>query len=117
LTVNFSDSSTGVITSFAWTFGDGGMSSLQNPSHTYSAAGSYTVALTVTGPGGSDTSTLTDYIVVQELPPLANFSGTPLSGVAPLTVNFTDLTTGVSTSYSWTFGDSGTSSLQNPSHT
>jgi PKD repeat protein len=117
LTVNFSDSSTGVITSFAWIFGDGDMSSLQNPSHTYSAAGSYTVSLTVTGPGGSNTSTLTDYIVVQELPPLTDFSGTPLSGVAPLTVNFTDLTTGVATGYAWTFGDSGTSSLQNPSHT
>jgi PKD repeat protein len=49
----------------------------------------------------------------------ANFSGTPTSGVAPLTVAFTDLSTttsGTITSWSWNFGDSGTSTEQNPSH-
>ncbi len=46
----------------------------------------------------------------------ANFSGTPLSGAAPLTVNFTDLSTGSPTSWSWNFGDGGTSTAQNPSH-
>ena len=51
LTVNFTDLSTGSITSWAWTFGDGGTSTAQNPSHTYTSAGTYTVALTVTGPG------------------------------------------------------------------
>ncbi len=46
----------------------------------------------------------------------ANFSGTPTSGAAPLTVNFTDLSTGSPTSWSWNFGDGGTSTAQNPSH-
>lgn len=46
----------------------------------------------------------------------ANFSGTPTSGVAPLTVNFSDLSTGSPTSWSWAFGDGGTSTAQNPSH-
>ncbi len=46
----------------------------------------------------------------------ANFSGTPLSGTAPLTVNFTDQSTGSPTSWSWNFGDGGTSTAQNPSH-
>ncbi len=46
----------------------------------------------------------------------ANFSGTPVSGVAPLTVVFTDLSTGSPTSWSWNFGDGGTSTSQNPSH-
>ena len=50
------------------------------------------------------------------VPPVANFSGNPTSGVAPLTVAFTDLSSGSPTSWSWTFGDSGTSTAQSPSH-
>ncbi|MDQ1353711.1 MAG: family peptidase, partial [Acidobacteriota bacterium] len=46
----------------------------------------------------------------------ANFSGAPTSGAVPLTVNFTDLSVGA-TSWSWNFGDSGTSTARNPSHT
>jgi len=46
----------------------------------------------------------------------ANFSGSPTSGVAPLTVNFTDLSSGSPTSWSWNFGDGGTSTAQNPNH-
>ena len=49
-------------------------------------------------------------------PPVADFSGTPTTGAPPLTVYFTDLTTGSPTSWSWTFGDGGTSTAQNPSH-
>ena len=48
--------------------------------------------------------------------PTANFTGNPTSGAAPLTVAFTDASTGSPTSWSWTFGDSGTSTAQNPSH-
>lgn len=55
LTVNFNSTSTGVITSYAWNFGDGSTSSETNPSHTYNSVGTYTVVLTVTGPGGSGT--------------------------------------------------------------
>jgi len=47
---------------------------------------------------------------------VANFSASPLSGTAPLTVQFTDTSTWSPTSWSWSFGDGGTSSLQNPSH-
>ena len=49
-------------------------------------------------------------------PPVAEFSGNPLSGYAPLTVYFSDLSTGNPTSWRWTFGDGGTSGAQNPSH-
>ena len=50
-------------------------------------------------------------------PPVANFSGVPTSGAAPLTVAFTDASTNSPTSWSWTFGDGGTSTAQSPSHT
>jgi len=52
-----------------------------------------------------------------ENPPVANFSGTPTSGDYPLTVSFTDLSSGSPTSWSWNFGDGvGTSTAQNPSY-
>jgi serine protease len=119
LTVTFTDASTNSPTSWSWTFGDGGTSTAQNPSHVYTAAGTYTVALTATNAYGSNTLTKTGYVTVtapNTNPPVAAFSGTPLSGNAPLTVVFTDASTNTPTSWSWTFGDGGTSAVQNPSH-
>jgi PKD repeat protein len=48
--------------------------------------------------------------------PVASFAGAPLSGNAPLTVRFTDASTNAPMSWSWTFGDGGTSTAQNPEH-
>jgi PKD repeat protein len=75
LTVQFSDTSTGNPTSWSWSFDDGGTSTAQNPSHTYSAAGSYTVTLTATNYGGSNSITKTGYISVTPGP-------TPASSVS-----------------------------------
>jgi len=59
LTVQFNDQSTGSITSWNWDFGDGSPpTAAQDPSHTYTDAGSYTVTLIVNGPGGSDANSL-----------------------------------------------------------
>ena len=116
LTVVFTDTSNGVTSSWAWTFGDGGTSATQNPSHQYNTAGVYTVSLRVTGPGGSSILTRTNYITVTEPPPVANFTANPTSGLRPLLVVFTDTSSGVISSWSWTFGDGGTSSVQNPNH-
>ena len=66
LTVQFTDQSTGKITSWFWDFGDGETSTEQNPTHTYNSTGYFTVSLTVTGPGGSDTETKENYIHVTE---------------------------------------------------
>ncbi len=49
--------------------------------------------------------------------PVAQFSGTPLSGTAPLLVAFTDLSSNAPTTWAWTFGDGGVASAQHPSHT
>jgi PKD repeat protein len=116
LTVTFSDESTGVVNSWSWTFGDGGTSDEQNPTHEYAAAGVYTVSLTVEGPGGSDVLTRSNYITVTEPPPVAGFSGTPTSGPAPLTVTFSDESTGAVDSWLWDFGDGGSSTGQNPTY-
>jgi serine protease len=119
LTVAFTDASTNSPTSWAWTFGDGGTSTVQNPSYIYTAAGTYTVALTATNAYGSNTLTKTGYITVtapNTNPPVAAFTGTPTSGNIPLTVVFTDQSTNTPTSWAWTFGDGGTSTLKNPSH-
>jgi PKD repeat protein len=64
LVVQFSDNSSGSPTSWSWTFGDGGTSSAQNPSHTYNGAGSYNVSMTATNNDGSDTLTRNGYITV-----------------------------------------------------
>ncbi len=66
LMVNFTDTSTGLVTNWAWDFDGDGMvdSNLQNPSHTYTAGGSYTVSLTASNSGNIDTVTKTDFIVV-----------------------------------------------------
>ncbi len=118
LAVTFTDSSTNTPTAWSWTFGDSNSSTVQNPSHTYSGAGTYTVALTATNAYGNNTNTKSSYITVTSIPaPVANFSGTPTFGVAPLAVTFTDSSTNTPTSWSWTFGDGGTSTAQNPSHT
>lgn len=66
LAVQFTDESTGVPTTWAWDFGDGGTATTANPAHTYTAAGVYSVSLTVTNANGSDSATMTDYITVTE---------------------------------------------------
>jgi PKD repeat protein len=66
LNVSFTDGSSGVPTSWSWTFGDGGSSGAQNPSHTYNAVGTYTVSLTVSNSEGNDSVTKTNYITVTE---------------------------------------------------
>jgi hypothetical protein len=65
LSVVFTDTSSGSITTWSWNFGDGlttvGNSvSDQNPTHTYSGSGAYTVSLAVSGPDGSNTATKTN---------------------------------------------------------
>lgn len=66
LRVQFTDASAGGATSWSWNFGDGGTSTEQNPAHTYTDEGVYTVTLTVKNAKDSDTVTKTGYIIVTE---------------------------------------------------
>jgi PKD repeat protein len=68
LSVQFTDSSTGLITSWLWDFGDGNQSTEQSPLHQYTEAGTYTVKLTISNEAATDIETKTDYITVSENP-------------------------------------------------
>lgn len=118
LNVGFTDLSSttfGSVVGWEWTFGDGGSSILQHPSTTYGASGTYTVTLVVHTSGGcTDTLVMPAYVQVGD-DPLADFVGSPDTVCYDETVSFTDLSSGA-TAWQWTFGDGGTSTLQNPSY-
>lgn len=122
LTVNFSGSASGGSPpySYEWTFGDGDSSTAQNPSHTYSTIDTYTATLTVTDSESNTTSkSITIYVFDSQNLPSVVASANPTSGQVPLTVSFSGSATGGTPpySYSWVFGDGGSSTAQNPSHT
>lgn len=110
-TVAFTNLSTGLPTSYLWNFGDGGTSTLTNPSHLYVENGTYNVCLTATNLYGSNTA-CQNVVIDSYIPPVADFSYT-----GEPTVAFTDLSTNSPTSWLWNFGDGGTSTLENPTHT
>ncbi|HPG47210.1 MAG TPA: PKD domain-containing protein [bacterium] len=115
LQVIFLDRSSGEIDHYHWDFGDGSNSTEQNPVHTFQNSGSYTVSLQVSGIGGSDQKTVPDYITCQTQP-TAQFSASPLSGMAPLRVTFSNLSQGDYDTQSWNFGDGYASTEANPLH-
>ncbi|MGB7992391.1 MAG: PKD domain-containing protein [Methanoregula sp.] len=116
LEVTFTDESTGNPASWSWNFGDGNTSTLENPTNTYAVNGTYTVSLTEVNSINSNETTMTGYIVVGATTPVAAFSASPLSGIAPLTVQFIDQSTGSPTQWEWSFGDGSTGSAESPSH-
>jgi len=120
LSCNFTSQSSdpdGSISNYSWNFGDNQTSAAQNPSHSYSAGGTYTVTLTVTDNRNATNSVQHNVTVsVPNQPPVAAFS----SSCSGLGCNFTSTSSdpdGSISAYSWTFGDGGVSSAQNPGHT
>jgi len=116
LTVLFENNSQGDIHSFHWDFGDGEISDNMKPIHTYQKPGSYTVSLTVEGPGGTDQSIKYNYITQFAPPPVADFYGVPTKGTAPLTVCFKEILNQDIDQSTWDFGDSIIQSISNPCH-
>ena len=122
LVVSFTAEVTGQATSGTWDFGDGGNGSGRRPSYTYNTPGTYDVSLTVTGPSGQDTATKTAFIVVEEGGGggggglAVDFTATPTTGIAPLTVTFTPEVSGPATSGTWDFGDGTTDGRRSPVH-
>ena len=127
LTVGFSSGGSndpdGSITEYKWNFGDSTPNSASpNPSHTYTAAGTYNAVLTVTDNGGltaSDTKVIT-VSPVPNNPPTAAIAATPTVGKGPLAVSFdgsgsTD-SDGTLTAYVWAFGDGNSATGTTASH-
>ncbi len=113
LNVTFTDTSSGPPTSWAWTFGDGGTSTSQNPTYAYTTPGIYTATLIASNALGWSTNSLVITALVP--PPVASFTPSSTSGVAPFGVTFTDTSSGSVTGWAWAFGDGNTSAIQSPS--
>jgi gliding motility-associated-like protein len=113
--VTFSDTTSGAV-SWNWSFGDGGSSLLQNPVHTYTAAGTYTVSLTVKNANGCS-AVITKNALVKIVIPVVKFSATPRGGCAPVIVNFSDSSTSSVpiVSWVWDFGNGNMSTTTVPS--
>jgi len=119
LNVSFTDqtNTTGLnIAGRLWSFGDGATSSLQNPVHTYTTAGSFDVSLTIQTVEGCSSTILQPGIITTGNKPVADFSASALDGCASLTRDFTIQSSSIFTSALWNFGDGSFSSEISPTH-
>jgi PKD repeat protein/NifU-like protein involved in Fe-S cluster formation len=119
--VQFANTTSGNYVSASWTF-DGGSpatSTATNPTVTYSNHGTYDATLTIVNTNGCSPSTTEQITVYEAIPPVADFSASETQITAGNSVTFTDLSTNMPTSWSWTFegGNPATSTEQNPSVT
>ena len=116
LSVQFTDASTGgPIVNWSWNFQDGSpLVTVPNPTHLFESAGQFPVSLVVS----NATETSTPAMQFVNVSPLAQFTATPTTGYAPLSVQFTDTSLGNPDEWLWQFGDLGnTSSSENPQYT
>ncbi len=116
LSVQFIDMSIGNIDEWNWDFGDGNISELQNPIHTYSEEGTFNVCLIVTDLVGPCQDIYCAEVVI-DVPELCqadfNYYQDPSN---PFRFVFTDFSTGILNSWQWDFGDGAISEEQNPVH-
>jgi len=103
-----------------WSFGDGESSTEVNPSHTYSAEGTYEAYLTVSDGTNSATTRVID-IWVGNRPPIVEASASRSTGPPPLNVSFYGSGSydpdELSLTYEWSFGDGTTSTSRDATHT
>ncbi len=107
---------TGAGASYFWTFGDGDTSNLQNPAHTYTNPGTYSVSLKVTSANGCDSTTIkSNYITIESIE--SDFTvNQKFSPCPPFVTLFTSTVNKPTVTYLWTFGDGGTDTAANPTH-
>ena len=107
---------TGPVT-YLWAFGDGYTSTLENPTHTYADAGTYTVILTATNAQGPDS--VSHDVVILAAPAGADFTWTPITPTVGELVHFTGTAAGGTPplTYAWAFGDGGAGNGSVVTHT
>ena len=119
--VQFTDLSEGKIDTWEWDFDNDGLvdSNIQSPQYTYSEPGIYTVSLTVSGPGGSDSEIKMAYLDIAPASCEADFFAEPTTGYVPIEVQITDLSKGEIDTWEWDFDNDGLvdSNVQNPQYT
>jgi PKD repeat protein len=119
LTLQLTNTSSGTVDTYLWDFdGDNITDSIEaNPTIQINNPGDVNIRLIAIGPGGQDETTQTITAVNPPDAPVAGFTVSTQTGNAPLTVNFTNTTTGDATGYAWDFnGDDVTDSTDtNPS--
>jgi len=111
--VRFTDATSGFTTSYLWLFG-GGFSTAANPSHVYSAPGSYSVTQTVCNDAGCDSAN--HQVTVAERPPQAAFAWRYPVLLSDKPATWLDLSSGPPDAWTWVFGDGSSSSQQEPAH-
>jgi PKD repeat protein len=108
----------GIIISYLWTFGDNSTATTPQPVQRYSQEGNYSITLIVTDDQGVNASQ-TSFALISDRPPLSDFTGSPLHGPAPLTVQFADQSSsydGINTRQ-WMLDENITSTAAHPYHT
>ncbi len=113
--IQFTDLTAGSPQSWRWHFGDGTSSTLQNPSHNYQNPGFYTVSLRVFTDIQTDSIAKVNFIEVLA-PLVANFEADTTFAWSGAEIHFSDVSAGSPNFWFWSFGDTHTSLLQNPSH-
>src|SRR5665647_423242 len=115
LSVSFTNQSVNA-TALNWNFGDGNSSTEQNPKYTYTSPGKYKVTLIASNQDGNNSKSK-DITVSAPQVLTADFAANVIQGSIPLTVSFTDKSTGSPTKWNWNFGDGNSSTEQNPKYT
>lgn len=113
---NTSTISSGSITNYAWNFGNGNTSNAVSPLYSYPLAGTYQVTLVATTNNGCKDS-VSKSVTVYPIP-VAGFTNSTVCVGSPTSfTNSSNVSGGTITNYSWSFGDGGSSTLQNPNYT